>query len=114
MEKFYQKIAESVMGTYKDNVKIRSGEYRDGTPHYVRGFTIMHKGISYARVETNDRFLKALIVKPIEKYYCIEYEQACKVYDLISDGIRKRVKMRMMLDVLEREQRKNLLKNRIV
>ncbi len=106
MDKFYHKVAESVMRTYKDEVRIKSGEYRDGTPHYIKGFIIMNKGISYARVENNDRFLRAMITRPIQTYYSLTYEQANRVYDIIEDGIRKRVKMRQMLDVLEHEQRR--------
>jgi hypothetical protein len=94
------------METYIPEVKVRSGEYRDGTPHYIRGFALMKKGISYGRVEGNDRALRALLVPAIQKKYVLTFDQSEKVFDMIEDGIKKRVRLRLMLDVLDNETKK--------
>ena len=49
-DKFYYKVAEQVMSTYRDGVMIPCGRtYGDDKINYVEGITIMGKPISYNR-----------------------------------------------------------------
>ena len=102
MDKFYHKVAESVMKTYKDEVTFYGGKDKfTGQILTHNGFSIMGKGISYMRIDT-DHILMSLIIPKIMSRYHITDRDAKKIYYLLEDGLKKRVRTRMMLNTLKR------------
>ena len=87
MEKFYQRVAESVMGTYKNNVKISQSVYE--TTYFINGFTIMNKEIPYPNSYTDFNWHFGLqIILLISYNYFIDEEHARKVYNIISGKLK--------------------------
>ena len=99
-EEFYNKVAEQVMSTYRDGVQVPCGTmYSDGTINYIEGFYILGKGVGYNRI-TNERYdglvLMSVIVPPMVKKYAISDRDGKRIFYIVDEEIKKRVKMRLL------------------
>ena len=91
-EKFYYKVAEQVMTTFKGSVEVEEYDsMMQKRPYTVKGFSLMGKGLRYSRVN-NDYQLMNMIIPTMSKKYLINHTEGKKIYHIFEDDLKEMVR----------------------